>query len=647
MTSAPKNAFAEALHAFNRGDIERARLLAEGALEKSSSPELEHLVGLAHCRLGNAAEGVEWLQRATNSDPDNVGYRVMLARALTDSGRADEALRVATPPKGTTAADLALWHARAEAADAAGSPEQAADAWGSLCKVGVADWRAWANYGQALAALERWPRAEAAFRHAIELHSGEPTVRRDLAITLARQGRENEAADELLRWCGEVSADPESLILLARLLADLGRHEESVAQLNAVFMATTGRPFSEPGEGAFAVAVSPSGDIRVSLALEMGRLLERTNRIDGLRALLRDAEAAGITREQLGYPAAALALRDGDALEAKRLLEKDEPFPDPLRGHRLMARIADALDDPATAIAEAEAMNRAVVDRDKWVARAADYIKSVRDVANAATPSWASRVRPLDPPTRQSPVFLVGFPRSGTTLLDTFLMGHPRVTVLEEEPMLTEAQKALGEGADLPDRPKAKLERARDAYFAALDRRIPAGFQGLVVDKLPLNMLAPRFIHTLFPDAKFIFAQRHPCDSVLSCFMQPFALTESMACFLQLETAADFYDAAMTLWTRCNELLPLQVHRLVYEELIVDPEHSLRPLVEFLRLDWHGELLDHRATAHARGTISTPSYDQVVQPLSSRPSGRWRKYQKQLEPVLPVLLPWAQRLGYR
>jgi tetratricopeptide (TPR) repeat protein len=644
MTAVPE--LSHALDAFNSGDLDRARDLAEQALERAPSPQLEHLVGLIHCRLGNAEAGLDWLRRASQSDPQNTGFRVMLARALVDCGRPMEALEAAPPPEGTSPPELALWHVRAEAADAAGAAGQSLEAWGRLCRAGVVDWRAWANYGQALAASEQWPKAEAAFRRAIEIDPREPTVRRDMAVSLARQGRENEAADELLKWSDEASADLESRVLLARLLADLGRDEESLAQLDKVFEAATGRPFDESGEGAFAAAVSPDGKVRVSLALEIGRLLERTNRIDALRRLLADAESAGVNREELAYPAAALALRDGDAEEAKRLLEKDRPFPDPLRGHRLMARVEDSLGDTAAAFAEAEAMNRAAPDRDTWLPKAASYIRSVRLVADAVTPQWASRVRPLDPPARGSPVFLVGFPRSGTTLLDTFLMGHPHAAVLEEVPLVTEAQRSLGEGLDIARRSRADLERARDAYFAELDRHVPAGFDGVVIDKLPLNMLAPRFIHTMFPDARFIFAQRHPCDSVLSCFMQPFALTDSMACFLELQSAADFYDAAMTLWTRCNEVLPLQVQKLVYEELVADPERSLRPLVDFLGLEWREELLDHRATAKARGTISTPSYDQVIQPLNRRASGRWRRYEKQLEPVLPRLLPWAERLGY-
>lgn len=636
----------EAIDAFQRGELDRARAAAEVAVASAPSPQWQHLLGLIYCRLNDPGTGAAHLLAAVDGEPENISYRVMLVRALVDAGRPAEALAVATPPSGSSPPELALWHARAEAADSAGAIGEAIEAWGNLCRAGIRDWRAWANFGNALAAAEQWSKAERAFRRAIEIDPKESQVRRNLAIACARQGRENEAADELLKWSDEVAADAESRILLARLLADLGREEESVEQLNVVLEAATGHPFNESGDGLVAAASVGGGPIRVPLLREIGRLMERTNRIPALRRLLEDAEAVGVTREQLAYPAAALALRDGDPQAAKRLLEFDQPYPDPLRAHWLMARIEDALGDPARAFVEAQMMNRASQDYEKWLPRGPEYIRSVRAIAAAVKQDWAARVKPLDPPARGSPVFLVGFPRSGTTLLDTFLMGHPDVAVLEEVPMVSEAKKYLGEGPELADWPLASLEKAREVYFASLDSHVPVGFPGLVIDKLPLNMLAPPFIHVMFPDAKFIFAQRHPCDSVLSCFMQPFALNESMACFLKLETAADFYDAAMTLWTRCEELLPLNVHRLIYEELVNDPEAALRPLVQFLGLEWRDELLDHRATAAARGLISTPSYAQVAQPISKAASGRWRRYEKQLEPVLPVLLPWAERLGY-
>ncbi len=638
--------FTEALDAFQRGDLDGARAVAERAVEQSPTPELEHLVGLIHCRQGNAATGVEWLRRASESDPANIGFKVMLARALIDSKRPAEALAVADTPAGTSPPELALLHARAEAADAVGDVPVAIDAWGRVCRAGVGNWRAWANYGGALAAAERWRQAESALRQAAELEPGDPTVRRSLAVALARQGRQNEAADELLMWSEEGSADRHSRVLLTHLLADIGREDEAMVLFNRVIGEATGQPFEDSGEGLVRAATSGDGKVDLPLLRAIARLMERTNRIDALRKLLGDAEAAGLKREQLAHSAAALALRDGDPEEARRLLEHDRPYSDPLRAHRLMAKIADALDDPATAFTEAEEMNRAAVDHDRWLQKGKRYIQTVRAVAEEVTPKWAATAKPLEPPQRGSPAFLVGFPRSGTTLLDTFLMGHPGTLVLEEAPMITEAQSQLSERADLADLSPADLEKARDAYFTALDRYVPDGFDGLIVDKLPLNMLAARLIHLLFPDSKFIFAQRHPCDCTLSCFMQPFEVTDPMACFLTLETAADFYDAAMTLWTRCNAAIPLNVHTLAYEELVANPDAALRPLIDFLGLDWRAQLLDHRATARARGVISTPSYDQVVQPINTRASGRWRRYRKQLEPVLPVLLPWAERLGY-
>jgi tetratricopeptide (TPR) repeat protein len=643
MTASPE--LKQALDAFNLGDLDRARALAERGLQQSPSPQLQHLVGLIHCRLGNGEAGVDWLRRASHADPANVPFRVMLVRALVDSGRPAEALEAATPPSGNTPPELALWHARAEAAQATGDIEAAIQSWGSLCKAGVAQWRLWTSYANALSAAGRWAQAAKAFRQAVELNSTDPALRRSFADALVENGQAGEAAEQLLRFVNENGADAEMRILLAGLLANAGRNDESAAQLDLLAEAATGRPFDDSGEGLIAVA-SVDGAVREYLVLDLARLLERTNRMDALARLLDDAEARGLNRGRFAYPAASAAFRNGKPEEAKRLLEQDDGSVPRMRRHRLMARVADALGDPATAFAEAEAMHGCVADGARWRETALRYIDSVRQVADTADRDWAARVKPLPPSRRGSPVFLVGFPRSGTTLLDTFLMGHPRVFVLEEVPLMAAAQASLGDGSDLPDRPVEDVERARDSYFTGLAPLLPDGFAGTVIDKFPLNMLAPRFIHTLFPGSKFIFAQRHPCDCVLSCFMQPFVLNESMACFLDIRTAADFYDAAMTLWTKCSGLFPLQVHRLAYEELVSDPEAALRPLVDFLGLDWHDELLDHRATAKARGVISTPSYDQVIQPISTSASGRWRRFEKQLEPVLPVLLPWAERLGY-
>ena len=187
----------------------------------------------------------------------------------------------------------------------------------------------------------------------------------------------------------------------------------------------------------------------------------------------------------------------------------------------------------------------------------------------------------------------------------------------------------------------------RQIYFAELNQHLDMNDDAVVlIDKLPLNIIAAGLIHRIFPEARFVFAQRHPCDCVLSCFMQNFALNDAMANFLDLEDAARLYDKVMTLWLQYQSALPLQVHTVCYEILIEDFEETLTPLLDFLGVDWDEGLRDYTETAYRRGKIKTPSYNQVTQPLYTHARGRWQRYRQHLQPVLPLLLPWAERFGY-
>jgi tetratricopeptide (TPR) repeat protein len=571
----------------------------------------------------------------------------MLARALVDSHRHGEALQVAHRPDGQSAAELALWHVRAESADGVGDWDSSIEAWRAVTAARPGDWRGWSNLGHAASALSRWQEAAGAFKRAADLNPAETGLRRALATALAGAGRFHESADELRRW---VEATPDDLvgrIMLARLLADLGRQQEADLQLDRAAR-LAGAPAFDASVEVLLLIARKAGDREIDLDIlrELAQLLDRTNRTQALAALLDALEPLGIDRSTVGYPAAAAELREGRAERARAILLAQPDQPDPVRWHWLMGRICDALGEADSAFAEAESMHRSQRDLEDWRARGVRHLEFVRTLADAITPEWATQIQTAPPGDRRAPVFLVGFPRSGTTLLDTFLGGHPDARVLEEVPLVVAVERALGDMTELPRRTEAQLGEARDAYFAEAAKYVSPDFSGLIVDKLPLNMLAAPYLHAAFPNSRFIFAQRHPCDAVLSCFMQDFALNPSTACFLDLETAAAYYDAVMRVWTQSRDTLPLKVHSLVYEELVVDPEAVLRPLVAFLGLEWRRELLDHRATARGRADIGSPSYNQVTQPITSSAAGRWKRYAKQLAPVLPVLLPWAQRLAY-
>jgi Sulfotransferase family len=248
------------------------------------------------------------------------------------------------------------------------------------------------------------------------------------------------------------------------------------------------------------------------------------------------------------------------------------------------------------------------------------------------------------------PVFLVGFPRSGTTLLDQMLSGHPGIDVLEERDTLQDVLKehALSDaGLEAFLRlDAASLERRRQLYW----RRV-AEFMGerdedkLFVDKLPLNSVFMPLMRRLFPGARFLFALRDPRDVVLSCFMQSFTLNEAMRHFLSLQETAAYYTAVMRVGADSLERLPAAAHRVRYEDVVEDTEGEARRLLGFLGIAWEPKVLDFQETARWR-RINTPSYHQVAQPIYASAKRRWRRYEDQLGLVMSVLEPFVKRFGY-
>lgn len=617
--------FEQAVDDFKRGELDLARQAAERALQEQPSPSWQHLLGLVHCRLGDPARGAGHLRAAVEGEPGNVGFQVMLARSLIDSGQARNVLALPEPGPIHSPATLALWRARAEAAALADETEMAIDSWKRVASAAQRDWSAWNGLANALAAAHRWPNAVEALMNAVKLKPDEAELRRNLAAAFA-------ASD---------------------------RHEEAVAALEDVEQLSGRSRDTAVARGKSLISLTRFGDAEVAYreALEiqpgdaeatqdLGLLYERTNQLEALSDLLAKASTAGVAEDSLAYLLAVIALRDGKVEEADNKLEAAPVEDDPVRWWRLKARIEDRKGKPAKAFAAMDKMNRATRDFEQWREKGAAYRERLRSLARILVDAGADLPR-LDQPERRAPAFLVGFPRSGTTLLDTFLMGHRDTQVLEEIHLLGAAEEQIGRVSELPRRSQDDLRRARAAYFREMDQHVPNDFAGLVVDKLPLNMLGAPFMQAMFPEAPILFAQRHPCDAVLSGFMQSFVMNDAMASFLTIEDSADLYDAVMSGWTAICEAFDLPVHTVVYEELVQDPEGSLRPAVEFLGLEWDPNVLAHRETAKSRGAIITPSYNQVTEPLNTRASGRWKKYRKELEPVLPLLLRWAERLGYR
>lgn len=245
--------------------------------------------------------------------------------------------------------------------------------------------------------------------------------------------------------------------------------------------------------------------------------------------------------------------------------------------------------------------------------------------------------------------FIIGFPRSGTTLLEQMLACHGGIVTLEEKDTLIEALRAfIPESGDL-----TRLWSADAGVIAFHRRRYWERVRGFgadpmgkfFIDKTPINTIYLPLLMRLFPDAKFLFALRDPRDVVLSCFRRRFTVNPLTSEFLTLESTARFYDAVMHLFGLYRAKLSPPLYRVQHEALVGHFDGEAARICEFLGLPFDGAMREFAQRSATRG-VATPSSTQLVRGLNSEAIGQWRRYADRLAPVLPVLQPWAARFGY-
>jgi tetratricopeptide (TPR) repeat protein len=252
-----------------------------------------------------------------------------------------------------------------------------------------------------------------------------------------------------------------------------------------------------------------------------------------------------------------------------------------------------------------------------------------------------------------APIFIVGFPRSGTTLLERVISAHPDVIPSSEENIIPSVIDRLNEitppGKNYPfnlkDLTESQVALLRKEYWDQVVGRCGVIHKGkLFIDKLPLNIIELCFINRIFPEALILVAIRDPRDVCLSCFMQHFGANHAMANFYNLDNSARFYNATMGLFEHYEKALTLNIYTIKYEDVILDIEQQARNLLSFLQLDWNDQVLSFYKNRKYK--ISTPSYHDTCKPIFSSAIGRWIKYEEFMNPVMTYLEPYIEKYGY-
>lgn len=265
--------------------------------------------------------------------------------------------------------------------------------------------------------------------------------------------------------------------------------------------------------------------------------------------------------------------------------------------------------------------------------------------------TWPPSIEPADEYT--DPVFVVGFPRSGTTLLEQILDARESLVSFDEQPYLVKTLQRLQTMGvrypeQLPDLQPAQIRALRAGYFKQTEATVPQRGSRRIVDKNPLNWARLPLIQALFPQAKIILALRHPCDVILSCYMQNLRSTVLDGAFSEFERIVGLYVELVRYWQCLQPKLQLPVLLSRYEDLVSDPQRSTQKIAAFLDMDWSEQWLDNTSHARSKAIIHTPSYAQVMEPLNQRAVGRWLNYRPYFDQgLLESLRASVEAMGYR
>ena len=434
------------------------------------------------------------------------------------------------------------------------------------------------NLGTTLFAKGQYVDAENFLRHALKLNPRHVGARTTLGLVLAYLSRLREARSHFDKAIKYEPRDEDALVGLSLIAQAEGDFDQAATLLGRALQVNARMP----------KALAAQTSIRKMTPAD-GAWLETAQRV------VSDGSTALMDQSELGFAIGKYF----DDIGAYRLA-----FESYKRANDILKRIAKPY------------------DRDL-------YRGFINDMIKVYTPEVFGRVR-NGSSSSTTPVFIVGMPRSGTSLTEQILSSHPLAHGAGELAFWSHA--AQEHEASLRTAPLSESTRhaLSEAYLRVLERH--SGKAVRVVDKAPVNSDYLGLIHSVFPNARFIYMQRDPIDTCLSCYFQKFVL--SMNFTFDLSDLADYYRQHERLMAHWRATLPPgTLLDVPYEELVADQKGWSRRILDFVGLEWDERVLDFTRTKRA---VLTASFWQVRQKVYSSSVHRWRNYEKFLEPLLKL-----------
>lgn len=444
----------------------------------------------------------------------------------------------------------------------------------------------WLALGQIHMALDELSTATDDLRQAARARPLQADITAGIADLQFELGLVAESLETLRQAVAELPDNPRLQLLLAQALEDLGLRDEAMTTYQK------------------ALALAPRWSAALGGLLRVAREDADIAWVNQAHELLGNKQLPPDERAVLGYGLGRVYERQG---------KPDEAFSAWQQANRLRREVTGKLNQAA-----ASAHIDAQIQR------------------------YSTRILNHPPTLRhpdRTPVFIVGMPRSGTTLVEQMLAAHPDASGYGELPSIARIAARLnaagqtGQSGTTPAStglfPEAAMQQAVDTYYGELARRGDAR-SPFAVDKAPLNFFHAGLISLLFPHGKIIVCQRDPRDVCLSIYAENFGLGQAFA--TDLDDLVCFYREYRRLVAYWRQALPAErIREVHYERLVSNPESELKPLLSWLGMSWDEACLAfHRQS----GAVLTPSKWQVRSPLYRSSVGRWKKYRAHIAPLL-------------
>lgn len=595
---------AKARSLFDAGRLDAADALVREVLAREpDAVEAQVLAGVIAARTGRAAPAEAHLERALGLDPnqfDALAWLAKLKHAQRDFEGAIGFLQRAVEVKEDDSAALALL---------------------GICHMSL---------GQARLAVACFAKVVA-----LEPRSGQGYF--NLGMAQRMQNRSHEAAEAFLAAAKYAPERPENFLQAFKQLWQVSRRAEAVEYLekglrlhprSAALAESLALAYGRLGRSGEAEAIFRQRAGEPATALSYATWLQEEGRFDDsvriLRNLLAHDPASGAAYRMLAE-AKAFEADGGSLLDAMLAIYRRPDLDDRNRMHLAygIGKAYDFAGDYERAMRHFDAAN-ALAYRIYPVGKAFDRASTQADpdiMAGVYSRDLLARLEPYGSPS-ETPIFIVGMIRSGTTLLDRIVSSHPRVVSAGELPFWSvEGDRVHRKWREAPD--PADLAPLAASYLSVLEGGMGAGAADRVTDKMPLNFRHLGLMSAAFPRAKIVHIRRNPLDTCLSIYTTFFGGGPDFA--YNPENIVVHYEAYLRFMAHWREVLPAdRFYELDYEDLVANPEPAIRGVIDFCGLEW-----DEACLAHSRNeqAVSTPSRWQARQPIYASSVERWRRYE--------------------